>query len=87
VGLAYHIVRQGSCKPQKFRSTEFVLCLMSIMPPSQAALRRALVRAMAFAHHKAQEKIEKTAPRDRRDRQKPALTGPAKAGLNWCQST
>ena len=25
------------------------------MPPSQAALRRALVRAMAFPHHKAQE--------------------------------
>src|SRR6476661_3156287 len=26
------------------------------MPPSQAALRRALVTAMAFPHHKAQEK-------------------------------
>jgi hypothetical protein len=64
VGLAYHIVRQGSCKPQKFRLAEFILCLMSIMPPSQAALRRALVRAMAFAHHKAQEKTEKRPHRD-----------------------
>jgi hypothetical protein len=27
-----------------------------LMPPSQAALRTALVTAMAFAHHKAQEK-------------------------------
>src|ERR1700709_474557 len=27
-----------------------------LMPPSQAALRTALVRPMAFAHHKAQEK-------------------------------
>jgi hypothetical protein len=32
---------------------------MIFMPPSQAALRTALVTAMAFAHHKAQEK---TAP-------------------------
>src|ERR1700754_3473995 len=64
VGLAYHIAWQGPCKSDKFRSTEFVLCLMSIMPPSQAALRRALVRAMAFAHHKAQEKIEKRPHRE-----------------------
>ena len=32
---------------------------MAFMPPPHAALRTALVRAMAFAHHKAQEK---TAP-------------------------
>jgi hypothetical protein len=32
---------------------------MICMPPPQAALRTALVTAMAFAHHKAQEK---TAP-------------------------
>jgi hypothetical protein len=29
---------------------------MGLMLPSQAALRAALVRAMAFPHHKAQEK-------------------------------
>jgi hypothetical protein len=32
---------------------------MTFMPTPQTALRTALVRAMAFAHHKAQEK---TAP-------------------------
>jgi len=38
---------------------------MTFMPPSQAALRTALVTAMAFAHHKAQEKTapETLAPR------------------------
>src|ERR1700709_2082854 len=85
VGLAYHIVRQGSCKPQKFRLAEFILCLMSIMPPSQAALRRALVRAMAFAHHKAQEKIEKRAHREIDGTgKKPARTGPAKSRPETC---
>jgi hypothetical protein len=39
-----------------FHYAEFILCLTSFMPPSQAALRTALVTAMAFAHHKAQEK-------------------------------
>jgi hypothetical protein len=43
-----------------FHYAEFILCLTSFMPPSQAALRTALVTAMAFAHHKAQEK---TAPK------------------------
>jgi flagellar biosynthesis component FlhA len=57
-------VWQYTCKSEKFRLAEFLLCLMSIMPPSQAALRRALVRAMAFAHHKAQEKIEKRPHRE-----------------------
>src|SRR5712672_743370 len=38
-------------------------CALGFMPPSQATLRTALVRAMAFAHHKAQEK---TASRARR---------------------
>ena len=33
--------------------------------PSQAALRAALVRAMAFPHHKAQEKVEKRSRKDR----------------------
>jgi hypothetical protein len=64
VGLAYHIAWQGPCKSEKFRLAEFSRCLMSIMPPSQAALRTTLVRAMAFAHHKAQEKIEKRPHRD-----------------------
>jgi hypothetical protein len=41
---------------REIRCAEFILCLMIIMPPSQAALRTALVTAMAFAHHKAQEK-------------------------------
>src|ERR1700716_2227570 len=46
------------------------------MPLSQAALRRALVRAMAFAHHKAQEK---TAPRHQAGPgEKPARTVPIK---------
>jgi hypothetical protein len=56
---AYHIVRQRACKSDKIRYAEFILCLTICMPPSQAALRTALVTAMAFAHHKAQEK---TAP-------------------------
>jgi hypothetical protein len=60
-------VWRDCCKSNKFRLAEFVLCLMSIMPPSQAALRRALVRAMAFAHHKAQEKIEKMTAPDRQE--------------------
>jgi hypothetical protein len=42
-----------------FHYAEFILCLMAFMPPPHAALRTALVTAMAFAHHKAQEK---TAP-------------------------
>jgi len=81
-------VRQDTCKSEKFRLAEFLLCLMSIMPPSQAALRRALVRAMAFAHHKAQEKIEKRPHRDWRKAspngtgEKPALTLPIKKLAN-----
>src|SRR4051794_12165994 len=52
----YHIARHSHCK-SAMRNLFFR------MPPSQAALRRALVTAMAFPHHKAQEK---TAPRARR---------------------
>jgi hypothetical protein len=44
---------------REIRCAEFILCLMAFMPPPHAALRTALVTAMAFAHHKAQEK---TAP-------------------------
>jgi len=51
-----YIARQTPCKSSKVRCAEFILCRMIFMPPSQAALRTALVRAMAFAHHKAQEK-------------------------------
>jgi hypothetical protein len=40
-----------------FHYAEFILCLMTFMPLPHAALRTALVTAMAFAHHKAQEKI------------------------------
>jgi hypothetical protein len=42
--------------PRSFHYAEFILCLMTFMPPPHAALRTALVTAMAFAHHKAQEK-------------------------------
>jgi hypothetical protein len=83
VGLAYHIVWHDTCKSEKFRLAEFLLCLMSIMPPSQAALRRALVRAMAFAHHKAQEKIEKR----HRDWRQTSPDGTGKSWLKPCQST
>jgi hypothetical protein len=51
-----YIARQTPCKSSKVRCAEFILCRMIFMPPSQAALRTALVTAMAFAHHKAQEK-------------------------------
>jgi hypothetical protein len=54
---AYHIARQSLCKSEKLRCAEFILCLMIFMPLLQAALRTALVTAMAFAHHKAQEKV------------------------------
>src|SRR4029079_4292719 len=56
-GGAYHIARQSLCKSEKLRCAEFILCLMIFMPLLQAALRTALVTAMAFAHHKAQEKL------------------------------
>jgi hypothetical protein len=39
--------------------------LIGLMLPPQAALRAALVRAMAFPHHKAQEMIEKRSRTDR----------------------
>src|SRR4051794_22250271 len=55
--VAYHIARQSPGK-SKLRCVELAIP-PACMPPSQAALRRALVRAMAFPHHKAQEK---TAP-------------------------
>jgi len=50
---------------REIRCAEFILCLMTFMPPSQAALRTALVTAVAFARHKAQEKTapETLAPR------------------------
>jgi hypothetical protein len=60
IGREYHTARQNAYTSPTFRLTEFILCQTSFMPLSQAALRTALVRAMAFAHHKAQEK---TAPR------------------------
>src|SRR4029079_4876924 len=42
---------QRRANPRSFHYAEFILCMMIFMPPSQAALRTALVRAMAFAHH------------------------------------
>jgi hypothetical protein len=42
--------------PRTFHYAEFILCLTIFMSPPHAALRPALVTAMAFAHHKAQEK-------------------------------
>src|SRR4051794_33171966 len=56
LGRPYHIAQQRACKSNKLRCAEFILPLMIFMPPQQAALRTALVRPMAFAHHKAQEK-------------------------------
>src|SRR5437879_3816667 len=52
----YHIALKSARKSEEIRCAEFILCAGIIMPPSQAALRTALVTAMAFAHHKAQEK-------------------------------
>jgi len=48
-----------SLQIREIRCAEFILRLSRCMPPPQAALRAALVTAMAFPHHKAQEKIEK----------------------------
>jgi len=50
---------------REIRCAEFILARAIIMPPPHAALRTALVTAMAFAHHKAQEKTapEALAPR------------------------
>src|SRR6202011_5515945 len=50
----------------KLRCAEFILCLMDFMPPPQAALRTALVTAMAFPHHRAQEKTAPEAQRNSR---------------------
>src|SRR5688500_6638216 len=50
---------QRRANPRSFHYAEFILCLTIFMKPPHAALRTALVTAMAFAHHKAQEK---TAP-------------------------
>src|SRR6266540_783402 len=52
---------------REIRCAEFILCAGIIMPPSQAALRTALVTAMAFAHHKAQEKDRSRARHNRWD--------------------
>jgi hypothetical protein len=60
VVVPYHIARQSPCKSQIlplrgiYSSSDDLYVIL--MPPSQAALRTALVTAMAFAHHKAQEK-------------------------------
>src|SRR6266566_1465415 len=50
----YHIAQPGGCKSDKLRYAELI-------PAPHAPLRTALVTAMAFAHHKAQEKIKKIA--------------------------
>jgi hypothetical protein len=42
--------------PRTFHYAEFILRAMAFMPPPHTALRTSLVTAMAFAHHKAQEK-------------------------------
>src|SRR5579862_2015030 len=62
-GIPYRAAKSLS-NPRSFRWTEFGHRLMSLMPPPQAALRAALVTAMAFPHHRAQEK---TAPGARRN--------------------
>src|SRR5258707_7187041 len=51
-----------SLQIHEIRCTEFILRLTNFMPPSQVALRTALVTAMAFPHHKAQEKTAPEAP-------------------------
>src|SRR3954467_11054449 len=43
--------RKVCANPRPFHYAEFILCLMAFMLPPHAALRTALVRAMAFAHH------------------------------------
>ena len=62
---AYHIVPRSARK-----STNVPLCGIysspdHLMPPPHAALRTALVTAMAFAHHKAQEKTASEASASR----------------------
>jgi hypothetical protein len=47
----YHIAQPGCCKSAKLRYAELI-------PAPHAPLRTALVTAMAFPHHKAQEKME-----------------------------
>jgi hypothetical protein len=62
--LAYRAA--NSLQIHEIRSAEFILCLTisdaAALPSSQVALRTALVRAMAFPHHKAQEKTALEAP-------------------------
>jgi hypothetical protein len=47
----YHIAQPNCCKSAKLRYAELI-------PASHTPLRTALVTAMAFPHHKAQEKTE-----------------------------
>jgi len=63
--LAYRAAKSQQIR--EIRCAEFILCLTICMPPSQAALRTALVRAMAFPHHKAQEKTALEAPVEQPD--------------------
>jgi hypothetical protein len=48
----YHIAQPNCCKSAKLRYAELIAA-------PHAPLRTALVTAMAFPHHKAQEKTEK----------------------------
>jgi hypothetical protein len=50
-----------SLQIREIRCTEFILYQTIFMPSPQVALRTALVRAMAFPHHKAQEKTAREA--------------------------
>src|SRR5260370_34309484 len=66
----HHIVPQNACKSAKLRCAELMLAApLPFMSPSQGHLRTsALVMAMAFPHHAAQEK----AAADARARARPA---------------
>jgi len=60
ISCVYHIARQSPCKSGKSVARNLFMppddLHAAALPPSQVALRTALVRAMAFTHHKAQEK-------------------------------
>jgi hypothetical protein len=52
----YHIAGRITCKSAKVRYAELIQSRPTLMPGSQAALRPpALVMALAFPHHAAQE--------------------------------
>jgi len=61
----YHIARQTACKSDNIRCAEFILCLMTFMPPSQAACEQRLSRLWLLPIIKRKKKTapETLAPR------------------------